>query len=161
MYRFQNNVLNVLLVHPGGPFWAKKDIHAWSIPKGLYGEEEDPFEAAKREFQEETGFVCEGEFKRLDEIKHRSGKKVVAWAVEGDVDAKALRSNTFSMEWPPETGKLVEFPEVDRVEWFTIDEAAKKILKGQVGFLKGLCTLLGRKFRVPEDIAAESTESEG
>jgi predicted NUDIX family NTP pyrophosphohydrolase len=138
MYRLQNSTLEVFLVHPGGPYWAKKDLGAWSIPKGEAAESEDRLEAAKREFQEETGFLAAGNFIALTPIKQPGGKLVHAWTVKGDCDAKAIVSNTFSMEWPPHSGKRQEFPEVDRAEWFTIDAAKKKILKGQLGFLEEL-----------------------
>jgi predicted NUDIX family NTP pyrophosphohydrolase len=136
MYRFVGSRLEVFLVHPGGPFWAKKDAGAWSIPKGEFEEGENPLEAAKREFQEETGLSVEGEFIPLGPVKQRSGKVVSAWAVEGNCDAKFIKSNTFSMEWPPGSGKRREFPEVDRAEWFGIPEAKEKILPGQGLFLE-------------------------
>jgi predicted NUDIX family NTP pyrophosphohydrolase len=138
MYRLRNSTLEVFLVHPGGPYWAKKDLGAWSIPKGEFEAGEDRLDAAKREFQEETGFLPEGNFIALNPIKQPGGKLVHAWMVKGDCDAKAIVSNRFSMEWPPRSGKRQEFPEVDRAEWFTIDAAKKKILKGQVGFLEEL-----------------------
>ena len=138
IYRFRQEALEVLLVHPGGPFWAKKNEGAWSIPKGEYAEDEDPFAAAKREFKEETGFDASGEFRFLATIRQPSGKIVSAWAVEGDLDAERIRSNTFTMEWPPKSGKQAEFPEVDRAGWFGVDQARTKILKGQRGFLDAL-----------------------
>jgi predicted NUDIX family NTP pyrophosphohydrolase len=138
MYRLRNSTMEVFLVHPGGPYWAKKDLGAWSIPKGELSEGEDRLNAAKREFQEETGFPPEGNFIALTPIKQPGGKVVYAWAVRGDCDAKTLVSNTFSMEWPPRSGKRQEFPEVDRAEWFTMAVAKEKILKGQVGFLEEL-----------------------
>lgn len=138
MYRLRNSTLEVFLVHPGGPYWARKDLGAWSIPKGELQEGEDHLDAAKREFQEETGFLPKGNFIALAPIKQTGGKLVYGWAVRGDCDAKTIVSNTFSMEWPPRSGKRQEFPEVDRAEWFTIDAAKKKILKGQVGFLEEL-----------------------
>ncbi len=142
MYRFQKGPLEVLLVHPGGPLWAKKDLGIWSIPKGEYVEGEDPFTVAKREFYEETGFHVEGEFMPLKPRKQPSGKIVTAWTVEGDCNASKIESNTFSMEWPPRSGNREDFPEVDRAEWFTIGMAKKKLLRGQVGFIAELCTLL-------------------
>ena len=138
MYRLRNSTLEVFLVHPGGPYWAKKDLGAWSIPKGEFEEGEERLDAARREFQEETGFHSVGNFIALTPIKQTSGKLVYGWAVRGDCDAKAIRSNTFSMEWPPRSGKRREFPEVDRAEWFTMAVAKEKILKGQVGFLEEL-----------------------
>ena len=123
MYRFVDGNLEVFLVHMGGPYWAEKDLGAWSIPKGEYESGEDPFEAAKREFLEETGFDAVGEFTRLGDLNQPSGKVISVWAFEGDCDAKAIRSNTFSMEWPPRSGQSREFPEVDRAEWFSPDNA--------------------------------------
>ena len=145
MYRYQKDVLEVLLVHPGGPFWARKDLGIWSIPKGEYEESENPFVVAKREFQEETGFQANGKFMPLKPLKQPSNKIITAWTVEGNCDASKIRSNTFTMEWPPHSGKIEEFPEVDRAAWFTIDMAKKKLLKGQVGFIEELCTLLKKK----------------
>lgn len=136
LYRRRGPDLEVFLVHPGGPFWAKKDLGAWSLPKGELDAGEDPLEAAIREFEEETGFKVEGEFRELRPQKQPSGKTIVAWAVEGDCDPAQLRSNTFEMEWPPKSGKRRAFPEVDRGEWFSLDEARKRINKGQVGFLE-------------------------
>lgn len=135
LYRRRGDELEVLLVHPGGPFWAKKDLGAWSLPKGELAEGEDPLAAAVREFTEETGFPIEGEFRALTPRRQPSGKTILAWAVEGDCDPATLRSNVFSMEWPPKSGKQQEFPEVDRASWFTIDEARKRIIAGQVPFL--------------------------
>ena len=141
LYRHRGE-LEVFLVHPGGPFWAKKDAGAWTIPKGEIGEGEDPLEAAKREFVEETGFQIEGEFTGLDPIKQSGGKIVQAWAIEADCDAAELHSNLFALEWPPKSGKTREFPEVDRAAWFTIPEARTKILAGQVGLIDQLMSLL-------------------
>ena len=138
MYRRSRGDLEVLLVHPGGPFWAKRDAGSWSIPKGEYGATEDPFEVAKREFYEETGFEAAGECMPLTPLKQPGGKVVSAWAFEGDCDASAIRSNTFSMEWPPGSERAQEFPEIDRAGWFTIRVAKNKILKGQAGFLDQL-----------------------
>ncbi len=143
MYRRRGGVLEVFLVHPGGPFWARKDEGAWSIPKGEYETGEDPLEVAKREFQEETGFQAAGEFAPLTPRKQAGGKVVSAWAVEGDCDASAVKSNLFSIEWPPRSGRQKEFPEVDRAAWFTIAQAREKILKGQAGFLEDLQSILG------------------
>ena len=138
LFRRRGDELEVFLVHPGGPFWAKKDIGAWSIPKGEIGEGEDPLAAARREFEEETGFTVDGVFRALTSLRQPSGKTVVAFAVEGDCDPARLRSNTFSMEWPPKSGKQAEFPEVDRAAWFGIEEARQRILKGQAPFLDEL-----------------------
>jgi predicted NUDIX family NTP pyrophosphohydrolase len=141
LFRRTANGLEVFLVHPGGPFFAKKDLGCWSIPKGEYTEDEDPLAAALREFQEETGFTVAGEFIPLKELRQPGGKIVKTWAVEGDLNASGLRSNMFSMEWPPKSGKIREFPEVDRGEWFSIEVARTKLLPGQAGFLDQLLAL--------------------
>jgi predicted NUDIX family NTP pyrophosphohydrolase len=141
MYRRRHGVLEVLLVHPGGPFWAKKDEGSWSIPKGEYTEG-DPLEVAKREFQEETSFNASGEFIPLTPLKQPSGKIITAWAFEGDCDTSAMKSNTFMMEWPPRSGMQQEFPEMDRAGWFSIRVAKGKIIKGQAGFLDELNQIL-------------------
>jgi predicted NUDIX family NTP pyrophosphohydrolase len=132
--------LEVLLVHPGGPFWAKKDDGAWSLPKGEYEPSEDPLEVARREFEEEIGQAPpeEGEPEWLGELRQPSGKVVSAWAMEGDLDVSEVRSNTFEMEWPPRSGRTQEFPEVDRAGWFGLEEARRRILTGQLGFLDRL-----------------------
>ena len=129
-------------MHPGGPFWAKKDLGAWSIPKGEYEEGEDGLAAARREFSEETGFAVDGEFVEVGTVRQAGGKVVTAWAVEGEFDAALLQSNVFEMEWPPRSGRLQEFPEVDRSGWFSMEEARERILKGQVGLLEMLCVVL-------------------
>jgi len=144
MYRRRNGLLEVFLVHPGGPFWAKKDLGAWSIPKGEYADLEEPLAAAKREFEEETGIRPEGHFVPLKTIKQPGGKTVLTWAFEGDGDAAAIKSNTFSMEWPPHSGRQQDFPEVDRAGWFNIETAKQKILKGQSPILDELEQLLLR-----------------
>ncbi len=138
MYRRSNGAIQVFLVHPGGPLWVKKDLGAWSIPKGEVDSGEDMLFAARREFEEETGFRVSGSFVPLSPIKLKSGKVVHAWAVEGDCDPLEIRSNSFSMEWPPRSGKRQEFPEIDRAAWFGIDEAKEKINKGQVPLLEEL-----------------------
>ena len=138
LYRFREAVLEVFLVHPGGPFWAKKDARAWSIPKGEFADDEDPLSAAKREFREETGFSAAGNFIALSPHRQAGGKLVLAWAVEGDCDPAMVKSNTFSMEWPPRSKKRREFPEVDRAAWFSLAVAREKIIKGQAGFLDDL-----------------------
>lgn len=138
LYRKVNDAIEVFLVHPGGPFWVKKDDGAWSIPKGEIDENEDPLEAAKREFREETGLVADGEFQPLKPIRQKGGKIVYAWAVHLDLDASAVKSNTFSMEWPPRSGRVGEFPEIDRAGWFKIDLAKHKILKSQLDLLEQL-----------------------
>lgn len=134
----------VFLVHPGGPFWAKKDLGAWSLPKGELAEEEDPLAAAKREFEEETGFVVDGDFRPLQALRQPGGKTIQAWAVEGDCDPDRIESNRFRIEWPPRSGRMQEFPEVDRAAWFGMEEARRRILAGQVGFLDQLSAMLGR-----------------
>lgn len=138
LYRRRGDALEVFLVHPGGPFWAKKDLGAWSVPKGELAEGEDPLAAAKREFTEETGFPIAGDFRPLQPLRQPSGKTVVAWAVEGDCDPAELRSNTFELEWPPKSGKRQAFPEVDRAAWFPLEEARNRILAGQAPFLDEL-----------------------
>jgi predicted NUDIX family NTP pyrophosphohydrolase len=143
LYRKRGPALEVFLIHPGGPFWRNKDAGAWSIPKGEYQTGDDSLEAAKREFLEETGFAVTGEFISLGEIKQPGGKIVKAWALEGDCSPAALRSNTFSMEWPPKSGRQQEFPEVDRGGWFTLDNAKRLILKGQLGFIDKLVERTG------------------
>ena len=138
MYRRSGEGIEVLLVHPGGPFWAKKDEGAWSIPKGEIEDGEDPLAAARREFNEELGSPVSGEFIELAPIRQASGKVVHAWAVESDFDPATLTSGMFSMEWPPRSGRQQHFPEVDRAEWFTIDEATRKINKAQIALLEQL-----------------------
>ena len=130
--------LEVLLVHPGGPFWVKKDEGAWSIPKGELGDDEEPLTAAKREFQEEMGAAPTGEFIPLEPVRQPGGKLVFAWALQADFDTSRLKSNIFSMEWPPKSGRQQEFPEIDRAGWFPIETARTKILKGQAGLLDQL-----------------------
>lgn len=138
MYRYRDGVLEVFLVHPGGPFWARKDLGAWSLPKGEFTPEEDALAAARREFAEETGLPAAGKFIPLTPRKQPSGKLIQAWAFEGDCDPSAVKSNTFALEWPPRSGRQEEFPEIDRAGWFTLEEAKEKIIKGQVGFLEEL-----------------------
>ena len=142
MYRRRHGVLEVFLVHPGGPLWAKRDAGSWSIPKGEYTPGEDPLDAAKREFQEETSLHATREFIPLTPRKQPGGKIVSAWAFEGDCDVSVIKSNTFSMEWPPRSGRQQAFPEVDRAGWFSIPAAKEKILKGQTGFLDDLAQIL-------------------
>jgi predicted NUDIX family NTP pyrophosphohydrolase len=131
-------VQEVLLVHPGGPFWAKKDAGAWSIPKGEYEEGEDPIACARREFEEELGSPAPDDLAPLGEVRQRSGKYVTAWAASGDLDPSAVRSNTFTIEWPPRSGRRQEFPEVDRAEWFPLAVAREKINPAQAEFLDRL-----------------------
>lgn len=143
-YRRIGAELEVLLVHPGGPFWAKKDDGAWSVPKGEYEPGEDPLAVARREFEEEIGQTPPGESEPawLGELRQPSGKVVSAWAIEGDLDVSEVRSNSFEMEWPPRSGRTQEFPEVDRAGWFGLETARNKILRGQLGFLDRLEELL-------------------
>lgn len=145
LYRLRDGQVEVFLVHPGGPFWARKDDGAWSIPKGEYEAIADPLAAAKREFQEETGFEVDGTFHSLTALKQPSGKVISAWAVEGDVDAAALTSNTFTLEWPPKSGRIQEVPEVDRGAWFDLSRARAKLQPGQRTFLDQLQELLRDK----------------
>ena len=141
MYRMSDGQVEVLLIHPGGPFWARKEEGAWSIPKGEFADE-DPLEAAKREFQEETGFTASGDFRPFIPIKQTGGKTVYAWAVEGDCDAEAVTSNTFTMEWPPHSGQSRAFPEADRAAWFPLPQAREKILRSQQPLLDQLELML-------------------
>ncbi|HEX5613372.1 MAG TPA: NUDIX domain-containing protein [Burkholderiales bacterium] len=130
--------LEVLLVHPGGPFWAKKDDGAWSIPKGEFETGEEPLDAAKREFEEETGTRPEGEAIGLEPLRQAGGKLVHAYAMRGEFDPATLKSNTFSMQWPPRSGRQKEFPEIDRAAWFSIEEAERRILRSQAPLLRQL-----------------------
>ena len=138
LYRFHNNLAEVLLVHPGGPFWAKKDDGAWSIPKGEFGAGEDPLDAAKRELEEETGIKADGNFIELTPVKQKSGKLVYAWALQKDIDPAAIKSNSFELDWPPRSGIKKSFPEIDRAAWFTMDEARNKIIGGQAPLINEL-----------------------
>ncbi|RWE31513.1 MAG: NUDIX domain-containing protein [Mesorhizobium sp.] len=142
IYRRSLGDIQVLLVHPGGPFWAKKDNGAWSIPKGLVDQGEDELAAGRRETGEELGMKVEGSFARLGDYRQPGGKIVSAWSVEADIDVAAIRSNTFTMEWPPRSGSMKEFPEVDRAGWFTLAEAEVKILQGQRPMLSDLAEQL-------------------
>jgi predicted NUDIX family NTP pyrophosphohydrolase len=137
-FREVSGRLEVLLTHPGGPFWVKKDHGSWSIPKGEVEEGEDPLTAARREVAEETGLTATGEPIPLGQLRQPSGKIVHAWAMRGDFDPAKLKSSTVSIEWPPKSGRQQEFPEIDRAAWFTVESARRKILKGQVGFLDRL-----------------------
>jgi predicted NUDIX family NTP pyrophosphohydrolase len=139
LYRVRDGALEVLLVHPGGPLWARKDAGAWSIPKGEYGDGEEPLSAARREFEEELGSAlpsCEPRY--LGEIRQRSGKRVSAWAQPGDLDVDTVASNTFELEWPPRSGRIREFPEVDRAEWFPLAAARERINPAQAELLDRL-----------------------
>ena len=142
LYRMRGGKVEVFLVHPGGPYWARKDDGAWSIPKGEHDVGDDPLATAKREFREETGFELAGSFRALTPLTQPGGKVVSAWAVQGDLDAATVQSNTFSLEWPPHSGKIQEFPEVDRGAWFDLHTARAKLLPGQRGFLNQLQQLL-------------------
>jgi predicted NUDIX family NTP pyrophosphohydrolase len=134
--------LQVLLAHPGGPLWSRKDYGAWTLPKGQFTDGELPLDAAKREFEEEMGAAPAGDFTPLGTVKQPSGKVIHAWAAESDFDAAGVKSNLFSMEWPPKSGRMAEFPEVDRAAWFSIAEARHRIIKGQAPFLDRLLALL-------------------
>jgi predicted NUDIX family NTP pyrophosphohydrolase len=138
MYRVVSNRLEVLLIHPGGPYWRNKDDGAWSIPKGEPDEGETLMEAARREFREELGWDPGGPLVELSPIKQKAGKMVYAWAFEGDGDPSAIESNSFTMEWPPRSGRQMQFPEVDRAEFFEIETAKNKINPAQVGLLEQL-----------------------
>jgi predicted NUDIX family NTP pyrophosphohydrolase len=142
MYRWRNRHLEVFLVHPGGPFWAKKDLGAWSISKGEYVDGEQALAAAIREFQEETGFDADGEYLVLGTVQQASGKVVSAWAFEGDCDPTRLVSNHCKVEWPPRSGRMIDIPEVDRGGWFSLSDAKERILKSQAPFLDRLSRLL-------------------
>jgi predicted NUDIX family NTP pyrophosphohydrolase len=142
MYRKRSNQLEVLLVHLGGPFWAKKDAGAWFVPKGEINPGEDELSAAKREFLEETGLTPGTNLLPLGSVKHKSGKKVSAWAFEGDCDPSTLRSNTFEMEWPPHSGQTREFPEIDRAAFFTIEAAREKMHPAEFEFVSRLADLV-------------------
>jgi predicted NUDIX family NTP pyrophosphohydrolase len=142
LYRLNGKAPEFFLVHPGGPFWKNKDAGAWSIPKGEFTEEEDPLEAAKREFEEETGMKCTGKFIALDAIKQKSGKLVMAWALEKDIDPALIKSNIFKLEWPPKSGKMLDVPEIDKGGWFDLNEAKQKINPSQAAFLDQLISKL-------------------
>jgi predicted NUDIX family NTP pyrophosphohydrolase len=144
LYRRSAGGLEVLLAHPGGPFWRHRDLGAWTLPKGEIVEGEDALDAARREFGEETGLAAAGPFVALTPLRQPSGKTLYAWAAEGDCDAASLRSNRFTLEWPPRSGKHAEFPEIDRAAWLALPEARQKILKGQAPLLDELESLLAR-----------------
>ncbi|HWB47087.1 MAG TPA: NUDIX domain-containing protein [Hyphomicrobiaceae bacterium] len=143
LYEKRDREVRVLLVHPGGPFWTKKDAGAWTIPKGTIEPGENPLACARREFEEETGFAPEGEFLPLGGFRQSSAKTVEVWALEGYFDVTRLSSCLFTMEWPPRSGREQAFPEVDRAAWFTIEEAVQKILKGQQPILRALLEKIG------------------
>jgi len=143
VYRQGPDGIQVFLVHPGGPFWARKDLGAWSIPKGEFDDSEDGLAAAKREFREEVGQSVDGDFLALAPVKQKGGKMVHAWAVEGAVDESAVKSNEFELEWPPRSGRTARFPEVDRGQWFAVEEAKRRILPAQAPILDELAAKLG------------------
>jgi predicted NUDIX family NTP pyrophosphohydrolase len=144
LYRRRPRGLEVLLVHPGGPFWARRDAGAWSVPKGEYEPSEDPLAAARREFAEELGSAMpEGPVEDLGEVRQKGGKRVRAWGVEGDLDAEAIVSNTFELEWPPRSGRVIEVPEVDRARWFPLEAARDKINPAQAELLDRLARAVG------------------
>ncbi len=144
MYRRPGADIELLLVHPGGPFWARKDLGAWSIPKGEYSEGEDALAVARREFEEETGARPRGDLLPLGELVQPGRKIVTAWALEGDFDPSGLKSNLFEIEWPPKSGRRQSFPEVDRAQWFSPADARRKILKGQSEFIARLLKAIGK-----------------
>jgi predicted NUDIX family NTP pyrophosphohydrolase len=142
LYRFTGKQLQVFLVHPGGPFFRNKDDGSWSIPKGEFLDDEDPLVAAKREFLEETGQSIGGKFLPLEPIIQKGGKKVFAWAVEGDIDHETITSNTFEIEWPPRSGKRQSFPEIDKAGWFDVEIARVRLNAAQVGLIDNLAQIL-------------------
>lgn len=145
LYRFTGKEMEVMLVHPGGPLHAKRDLGAWSIPKGEYTENEDPLDCAKREFEEEIGKKLPGgDFIKLTPITQKGGKNVHAWALEGNINVKEIKSNTFLLEWPPKSGKQIEIPEVDKAEWFDITTAKEKINEKQVDLVDELLAILNK-----------------
>ncbi len=151
LFRFNGAILELFLVHPGGPFWAKKDDGAWSIPKGEFTEDEDALSAAKREFFEETGVHVDGTFTPLGSVKQPGGKVVHVWAHQRDCDPSTIKSNTFVLEWPPGSGKEQEFPEVDRAAWFGIPAAREKLLKGQMVFIDRLVDIISGEAEPEKD----------
>lgn len=153
-YKYVEGKLEVMLSHPGGPFWAKKDNASWSIPKGLQEENEAIIDTAKREFEEETGCEIQTDLLELGTIKQSSKKIITIYAVEMEIDVKKVKSNLFEMEWPPKSGNIQKFPENDRAQWFTVEEARKKIFKGQLGFLDKLVAEL----KYHEDSEEEYTQ---
>ncbi|WP_153797092.1 NUDIX domain-containing protein [Foetidibacter luteolus] len=144
LFRKNKDGLQVMLAHPGGPFWAKKDAGAWSIPKGEFDDGEDILHAAQREFKEETGVELKGNFIPLQAVKQKNGKLVHAFALEGDMDVTTIASNTFTIEWPPHSGTMKEFPEIDRCSWFSVDEAKEKINPAQAALVDELALMMDR-----------------
>lgn len=151
LYRFRDNQLQVFLIHPGGPFFSKKDNGVWSVPKGEFNNDENPLDAAKREFLEETGQPVNGKFIVLKPIIQKAGKKVYAWAVEGDIDHKSIVSNLFEMEWPPRSGKKQTFPEADKSAWFEIEVAKTKVNPAQADFIEELVAIVNSSKRFPKE----------
>jgi len=145
LFRMKREQLEVFLVHPGGPFWIKKDAGAWSIPKGEIETGEEALQVAIREFKEETGQEIEGSFSELQPVKQKAGKIIKAWAVEGDIDENTIVSNTFEIEWPPGSGKKKIFPEVDKAQWFSLTEASEKINPGQLPLIEELQQIIRNK----------------
>lgn len=144
VYRLDAGQLRFLLVHPGGPYWARKEEGAWSIPKGEHGEDEDALTAALREFEEELGTRPDGDFIPLEPVRQKGGKVVEAWGVAGDLDPGEIRSNTFTMEWPPNSGRTQSFPEIDRAAWMSLEEARRRVNPAQVALLEELARKLGQ-----------------
>lgn len=144
-FRFYNKKPEVLLAHPGGPFWKNKDLGAWSIVKGEYNDDEEPLTAAKREWREETGLKLPGKYIPLTPVKQKSGKEIIAWAVEADFEPTAIKSNSFEIEWPPKSGKKQSFPEIDRAAWFSIKEAKEKVNPAQVALIDELMEIMNAK----------------
>jgi predicted NUDIX family NTP pyrophosphohydrolase len=144
LYRFSKASLELFLVHPGGPFWKGKETGAWTIPKGEFTDDEEPLAAAIREFEEETGTAIKGNFIELQPVKQKAGKMVYCWAVEGDIDADTIQSNTYKQEWPYKSGKWQSFPEVDKAAWFSVEEAKEKINPAQAAFIDELIDLLNK-----------------
>jgi predicted NUDIX family NTP pyrophosphohydrolase len=142
LYKLTHSELCIFLVHPGGPFWKNKDLGSWSIPKGEFSDDEEPLDAAIREFEEETGITLEGQFTELRAVKLKSGKLIYAWALSQEVDDSAIKSNTFDMEWPPGSGKMTSFPEVDQAKWFPVGEALEKINPAQAALIHELVSSL-------------------
>lgn len=142
LYRIKDNSLQVFLVHPGGPFWKNKDAGAWSVPKGEFSDDEDSLVVARREFQEETGTAIDGHFIKLLPVKQKSGKTIHAWAIEGDMDETGVISNTFQLEWPPKSGKMMAVPEIDKAAWFDVEAAKEKINEAQMGLINELVVIL-------------------
>lgn len=161
MYRQRPAGVEVFLAHPGGPYFAKKDEHAWTIPKGIIAAGEPPLDAAQREFREEIGFTPTGRFQELNPVRQADGKIIRAWALEGDCDPAELRSNTFEIEWPPRSGRMQSFPEVDRAGWFPFDEARSKIIKGQIALLDELQIILSPRCTMPAPKDPENQSSGG